>query len=183
MFPLDSPPRKSAKMRRRPSVQIDVEQANSAPAPRRWPTAGRTHTAYTDFVTTLRRKGEATEALVHYQQTGKYLGQGLGVEERKKDKQKLAEPRTHEPDADLDDYSNMFEQDLSGELNNTTMGGYVSEQNKLVRQVHASDEPTPFFKIIIERYPYPGEIIKERTDDDFKALFDDLPSPKKSPKN
>ena len=187
MFPLDSPARKSAKMRRRPSIQIDVEYANSAPAPapapRRWPTDGKTHTTYTDFVTTLRSKGEATEALAHFQQTGKWLDQGLSVVERKK-KEKLAKPRTHEPEANPEDYSNMFEEDLSGSFGDMTMEGYVSEQNKLVQQVQAStsEEPTPFFKSIIERYPYPDEVVKERTDEGYKVLFDDLPSPKKSPK-
>ena len=100
---------------------------------------------------------------------------------RKKDKQKLAEPCSRE--ADPDDYSNMFEEDLSGAFGDMTMGGYVSEQNKLVQQVHASgDESTSFFKSIIERYPYPDEVVKKRTNEDYKALFDDLPSPKKSPK-
>lgn len=223
MSPLDNPPRKSAKIRRRPSVRIDVEQANCLPpAPRRRPINGRTHTTYKDLVTTLRGKGEATEALVHYQETGKPLGHGLGVVDRKH-KQKLAEPRTRAPEANPDDYSTMFEQDTSGKFVNMVMGDYVSEHNKLVQQVRASGEfakspervlfkvdtpvtqvddatitktgndvfgtststpegPTPFLKNIVERYPYPEEAVRERTDDDYKALFDDLSSPKQSPK-
>ncbi|KAF3054137.1 hypothetical protein E8E11_011881 [Didymella keratinophila] len=137
-------------MRRRPSIQIDVEYANSAPAC--WPTDGRTHTAYTDLVGTLRGRGEATDVLVHYQETGKSKGEDLGVVHRKKDKQKLAEPRSRE--ADPDDYSKIFEGNLSGAFGDMTMGVYVSEQNKLVQQVHASDaDSTPFFKSVIERYP------------------------------
>lgn len=223
MFPFNSPPRKPAKMRRRPSVQIDVEHANSAPpASRRWPTDGRTHTSYKDLVATLRGSREATQALLRYQQTGKRLGHGLGVVERK-DKQKLAEPRTCEPEANSDDYSSMFEEELSGSFGGMMMGSYISVQNKLVHQVHASgefvksseralfkmdtlppqaddaavtktvksegdvfgalasmpDEPTPFVKSIIERYLYPEEVVTERTDDNYKALFDDIPSSKK----
>lgn len=223
MFPLDSSPRKSAKMRRRPSVQVDVEHANSAPrAPRRRTPGSRTHTFYKDLVATLRGNGEVTQALLHYQQTGKRLGHGLGVVERK-EKQKLAEPRTREPEANSDDYGSMFEEDLSGSFGGMTMGSDISEQNKLVHQVHASgkfvksperalfkmdtlqpqaddatatktvksegnvfgalasmsDEPTPFVKSIIERYPYPDEVVTERTDDNNKALFDGMPSSKK----
>lgn len=173
MFSLDTPPRKAAKMHRRPSIQIDVDFAYSLPpAPaRRWPTEGRTHTIYMNYVNTLRGRGDAIEALAHFQQTGKYLDQGLGVVERRK-KEKLAEPRTHEPEADPGDYSNMFEEDLSGSFGDMTMGDYGSEQNKLVQQVHASTPQgtTPFLKSIIERYPCPNEIVKERTNEYYKAL-------------
>lgn len=215
-------PQKSARMRHRKGLQVDVEQSNAVPPRRKRPINGRTHTTYKDLVSVLRGKGEATEALAHYQETGKSLGCGLGVVV-KKSKQKLAEPHTPKRVADPNDYSNMFKQDLSGEFGDMEMKSYDSEQNVSAHQVHASNdvikppgqalsmvdtlqnpahgkimsesaepgtgdfgtsifvahESTPFIKSIIKRYPYPNDVVKERTDDDYKALFDDLPSPKK----
>jgi hypothetical protein len=136
LFPLDNSPRKPSKMRRRPSQPIDVERANSSP-PKRKPTNSDTKT-YVDHVATLRGKGQATEALVHYQETGKALGKGLGVEKRK-DKQKLARPRRRDPEAVSDDHTDMFEQDLSGVFPGHIMGVYTPQHAQMAQKVNVSE--------------------------------------------
>lgn len=127
--------------------------------------------------------------------------------------------KLHNPD----DYSSIFQENLSGCSDGTTTSDYGSDQSTPVQHVHESgefvksselvlfeietmrpqvrrcchnetavsegdifaaptftcDESVPFIRSIIARYPYPDEVVTERTDEDYKALFDNMPSPKK----
>lgn len=54
------------------------------------------------------------------------------------------------------------------------------ESEELKPEAFKSDEQTTYLKEIIDRYPYPEEVQKKkRPGDEYKALFDDLGSPKK----
>ncbi|KAF1928437.1 uncharacterized protein M421DRAFT_92680 [Didymella exigua CBS 183.55] len=121
-------------MHRRPSLQFNIEQANLLPSlpltPSRKP---RDHITYKDYIAILRGDPKKAECLVHWQRTGRALGEGLGVT-NEHDKQKRAAP------AEPGYYTNKSHQQPSGALSCHMMGVSKPEHSKMVHKVNASGE-------------------------------------------
>ncbi|OSS46926.1 hypothetical protein B5807_08834 [Epicoccum nigrum] len=137
--------------RRKPNLKLDISQNNSAPPNKsRSPGKpnGRKHTTYVDLVRQLRNPAGAVP-LTKWMETGRPVDRPLGSS---MPKQKVVTPRRKEPKTPVQDYTDYFDEDLSGSLNVSTSGP-VYDDEEMAKKVQENN--ATFEKLTVGTYKKP----------------------------